>query len=491
MKLHRPRTLLGMVLVGLGFVTIPLLIAIGNAMLKLGQLAEESETVLSDSSAATLENQRLAALLTSMERNARQYLNLQDVASASDLLTFYDGDQEEFERGVGALRTLVTDPTIDADLVNLARISRDVHRTLHERPAEGALGVIVERFRVLNSTARDVAQGMRNAINERLNELQENARSAQQILVWQAAFLVPGTLVLVLLFLLLVGRPMRQIDRAIRELGEGKFERDIVVSGPHDIETLGRQLEWLRHRLRESTEEKNKFLRHMSHELKTPLANIREGTELLLDGSVGPLELQQQEVTGILRDNGVKLQKLIENLLTFSAWQTKTASLDLTEFELKPMVFGVLSQHRLVLSNRKIKLQINVSPIKVFADGGKLRLVLENLVSNAIKFTPNGGTIAVTAGMQDSDLIIDVRDSGPGVQPDDADSIFEAFYQGRRPQGGPVGGTGIGLSVVAECVQAHGGTVSLSPDGGPGAHFQVRLPLRRASDKRVLAVVNG
>jgi two-component system sensor histidine kinase GlrK len=284
---------------------------------------------------------------------------------------------------------------------------------------------------------------------------------------------------------------MRQVDRAIRELGEGDFSRPITVSGPHDIETLGRQLEWLRHRLKESTDEKNKFLRHMSHELKTPLANIREGTELLLDGSVGPLDIQQQEVTGILRDNGVKLQKLIENLLTFSAWQAQTASLELTEFELKPMVFSVLSQHRLVLSNRKIKLNLTESPINVLADEGKLKLVIENLLSNAIKFTPNGGAINVGAGMQGSDLVIDVSDTGPGVHIDDGDRIFEAFYQGRRPQGGPVGGTGIGLSVVAECVQAHGGTVQLLRDEESGAHFQARLPLRRAADKRVLAVANG
>jgi signal transduction histidine kinase len=84
-----------------------------------------------------------------------------------------------------------------------------------------------------------------------------------------------------------------------------------------------------------------------------------------------------------------------------------------------------------------------------------------------------------------------VRDSGPGVHPDDGNRIFEAFYQGRRPQGGPVGGTGIGLSVVAECIQAHGGSVELVRDEEPGAHFRVRLPLRRAADKRLRAVANG
>ncbi|MBN1239668.1 MAG: HAMP domain-containing histidine kinase, partial [Gammaproteobacteria bacterium] len=233
------------------------------------------------------------------------------------------------------------------------------------------------------------------------------------------------------------------------------------------------------------------FLRHMSHELKTPLANIREGTELLLDGSVGMLDPQQQEVTGILRDNGIKLQKLIENLLNFSAWQTKTASLDISELDLKPLVFSVLSQHRLAISNQKIRLQLNVAPIRISADEGKLRLVLENLVSNAIKFLPTGGTLALSAQMQGAELVIDVADTGPGVLPEDRDRIFEAFYQGRRLQGGPVAGTGIGLSVVAECVQAHGGSVELVSGEWPGAHFQVRLPLRRASDRPALAVVNG
>jgi two-component system sensor histidine kinase GlrK len=491
MKIGRPRTLLGMVLMGLAFVTVPLLVAVGNAMIQLGQLAADSEVVLGDMRTATLENQKLANSLERMERTVRQSFLLQNVTSSSDSLSLYDGDQAAFESSIAALRTLPADTSIQEQLARVLSISKEVHRAFRVGRTDGASDAIIARFSVLAETTRAVATGMRDAINKRLETLQESTRSAQQELAWLSAALIPGTLILVGLFLLLVGRPMRQIDRAIRELGEGDFGRPITVSGPHDIETLGRQLEWLRHRLKESTDEKNKFLRHMSHELKTPLANIREGTELLLDGSVGQLDIQQQEVTGILRDNGVKLQKLIENLLTFSAWQTHTAALELSEFELKPMVFSVLSQHRLVLSNKKIKLQLAISAINVLADEGKLKLVLENLLSNAIKFTQNGGTIHVGAGMQGHDLVMDVRDDGPGVHPDDGNRIFEAFYQGRRPQGGPVGGTGIGLSVVAECVQAHGGSVELVRDDGPGAHFRVRLPLRRAADKHLRAVANG
>jgi two-component system sensor histidine kinase GlrK len=373
----------------------------------------------------------------------------------------------------------------------LRRASNDVIAMLENRPSASAEDDVEARFERMDAAAGSVATGMRVFISERLNVLEETTRNAQRTLAWQAAALIPGTLLLIVFFVFLIGRPMRQVDRAIRELGKGDFSRPISVTGPTDIETLGRQLEWLRNRLKESTDEKNKFLRHMSHELKTPLANIREGTELLLDGAVGRLDNQQQEVTGILRENSLKLQKLIENLLTFSAWQTKTAELKLAEFDLRPCIFSVLSQHRLVISNRKIKLAIDVKPMMVRADEGKLKLVLENLVSNAIKFTPDNGTIAIKARMRGPELVIDVADDGPGVAPEDASRIFEAFYQGRRQPGGAVGGTGIGLSVVQECIQAHGGTVALVKDRAAGAHFEVRLPLRRTSDKPVLVVNNG
>jgi len=479
MRIGRPRTLLGLTLVGLGLVTLPLLLAVANAVLELGQLTTESGAVVGESATATQENQRIAGLLGAMERNARQYLVLQD----QELLDIYGEDQEALQDSLALLANLPQDKVTIAELQSLRATSRAVHGILMDAPGDSAVDDVVRGFQIMSAAARAVSAGMRIILNERLVSLQASTRAAQQTLAWQAGLLVPGALVLIVFFALLVGRPMRQIDRAIRELGGGNFEHPISVTGPRDIETLGRQLEWLRNRLMESTEEKNKFLRHMSHELKTPLANIREGTDLLMDGAVGELDNQQQEVTGILRDNGVKLQKLIENLLTFSAWQTKTASLELTEFELKPLVFSILSQHRLAISQRKIRLQLEVAPIHIYADEGKLRLVLENLISNAIKFTPEDGVIHVGATLAGSALTIDVADSGPGIAETDRDRIFEAFYQGRRLQGGPVGGTGIGLSVVTECVQAHGGSVKLVDGEWSGAHFRVHLPLQRTERK--------
>ena len=203
MKMRRPRTLLGMVLVGLAFVTVPLLIAVGNAVVKLGQLAAESAAVLSDSAAATIENQKIATLLLNMERNGRQYVALKDVASASSLLPLYDGDQADFEMRVALLRSLPMSYEISAALEQLATASKEVHRMLHGSPAESSEDAIVERFRSMTTSARDVAQRMRTLIDTRLSSLQENAGAAQRSIAWQSAALIPGTLALIVLFLLL------------------------------------------------------------------------------------------------------------------------------------------------------------------------------------------------------------------------------------------------------------------------------------------------
>jgi two-component system sensor histidine kinase GlrK len=291
---------------------------------------------------------------------------------------------------------------------------------------------------------------------------------------------VPLTLVVVLAVTFWIGRPLRQIDRAISELGRGTFSHPIVVSGPLDLERLGRQLEWLRQRLLDLAQERNRFLRHMSHELKTPLANIREGTDLLMDGAVGELESGQREVTAILRDNGIKLQRLIENLLSFSAWQSQSLGLELSEFRARPLIKQVLENQQLTLLSQRVRLDVKVDDLTLYADRGKLRLILENLLSNAIKYSPRGGSIHVRAHADGGVFVLDVADSGQGIPVEDRARIFDAFYTG-KPSASSVKGTGIGLSVVMEFVTVHGGSVEIVDGEFSGAHFRIRMPMRAES----------
>jgi two-component system sensor histidine kinase GlrK len=344
--------------------------------------------------------------------------------------------------------------------------------------ASYGLADLLQGFADMSALAERAAAESNAQIDSQVAALEAQTQSARRRLLLQSAFLLPVVLVAILGLTLAVGRPLRQLDRAISELGRGSFSNPIKVWGPLDLERLGGQLEWLRGRLVDLAQERNRFLRHMSHELKTPLANIREGTELLMDGAVGELDIHQREVTGILRENGIKLQRLIENLLSFSAWQTSSVGLEASEFRLRPVVKQVLENQQLTLLSQRVRLDVQVEDVTIIADRGKLRLILENLLSNAVKYSPKGGSIHLRARAVNEELVIDVADSGSGIPQEDRAHIFDAFYTGRAAKGSSLKGTGIGLSVVLECVAAHRGKVEIIDGTYPGAHFRITMPTR-------------
>ncbi|MDX1406303.1 MAG: ATP-binding protein [Woeseiaceae bacterium] len=483
MKFPRPRSLNGLILVGFGLVALPLLGAVIWALFNLDRLAEQSEQLVITGVSAAENNRLLAQQVDSLERVARQYIVLRD----DDTLALLQQDLVSLEATLDNMAAL----TEQAQAVSLARAirvtARRIARVLSDsKPIDS--GATIADFVTLRERVSRLSQELNSHIAMQLAEIEERTQRAQQISAWQTAALAPGTLVLIVLFTILVARPIRQIDRAIAQLGRGGFSKPIDVKGPTDLERLGRQLEWLRLRLLELAQEKNRFLRHMSHELKTPLANIREGTELLLDGAVGNLDQSQREVTDILRSNGLKLQQLIENLLSFSAWQTQNEDLSVTEFPLRALVIAAAKEQHLALTTAQIHLDLDVEDIVVHADRDKIRTVLDNLLSNAVKFTPKDGTITIRAKREAASFVLEFADSGPGIPEHEAPRIFEAFFQGQQQQGGFVAGTGIGLSVVLECVQAHDGSVELvNTDEFTGAHFRIRIPQEKQATKPRIA----
>ena len=485
MKFRRPRSLNGLILVGFGFVALPLLLAVIWTLISLDRVAEQSERLVFTGVSAAENNRRLEEQLGTLERVARQYQVLRNPDSLQIMLDYLVSLQAQ----LADMAPLVADANATELANSIGRGARTIVTALSNPDIEEEQVVAaIERFAPMRQRVERLTNIVSAYVDTELSILQETARDAQRISAWQVAALVPGTLVLVLIFIFLVARPISQIDTAIHQLGESGFSKPINIKGPTDLERLGRQLEWLRLRLLELAQEKNKFLRHMSHELKTPLANIREGTELLLDGSVGELDEQQREVTDILRMNGLKLQQLIENLLSFSAWQTKSEILTLNDFPLRAQVISIAKAQRLALKAANIQLKLEIDDIIVNADQDKIRTVLDNLLSNAIKFTPRGGLITIRARREPTSFTLEFGDTGPGIPEEESPRIFEAFFQGRREQGGQVGGTGIGLSVVLECIQAHDGTVELiDSDEFTGAHFRINIPQKREVRQQKLA----
>jgi two-component system sensor histidine kinase GlrK len=473
-----PKSLSGLMMVGFTFVAAPLLYAVVIAGMQMNHLSTRSEELVLHGIRGTRNNQRIFEEIGALERTARLY----QIIGSADLLEVYGRNQQRLKLTLKELLAMPLDPESHDEAQALESQAAQLYQELKTSAQNSAhMADIVNAFPQLSDMASKVSSRISAQIDRELATLQSETLTAQQNLFWETLLLVPITLAVVGGFTYFFGRPIRAIDRAISELGRGTFSRPIAIRGPADLERLAAQLEWLRGRLLDLAQEKNRFLRHMSHELKTPLANIREGTELLMDGAVGELQSGQREVTAILRENGMKLQRLIENLLSFSAWQAKSVGLEISEFKLRPLIKSVLENQQLTLVAQRVRLDVHVEDLTALADRGKIRLILDNLLSNAIKFTPRGGTISIQARGERDNLVLDVMDSGPGIPAEERNRIFEAFYQGKTPQGGHVKGTGIGLSVVTEFVNAHGGGIEILEAKTGGAHFRVRLPLRQSA----------
>jgi two-component system sensor histidine kinase GlrK len=467
-------------LLGFALVSAPLLLAVVISATKIRNLSEASAELVRSGVEATHRSQELTVRMIPFERSISVYgLVLNEVESGRS----YENSRGRVTETLSRLERIAKDSKRADHILKLRGSLQRVDAFMSKKPVtESTKAAALGEIDAIKRVAYEFSRATGKQIDSGLQRQQQATADAQQYLFWQSAGLILLTALLVAVFTSVLMRPIRQIDSAISQLGKGTFARPILVRGPTDLVDLGRQLEWLRMRLLDLAQERNRFLRHMSHELKTPLANIREGTELLMDGAVGELDSSQREVATILRDNSIKLQQLIENLLSFSAWQARHSGLEISEFRLRPLVKAVLETHQLTLLAQRVHLDLKIHDIELRADRAKLKLILDNLLSNALKYSPRGGTIYIHARTHKELLVLDVADTGPGINQNERNAIFEAFYSGSAPVAGHLKGTGIGLSVVNEFVQAHGGSIEILDGIFPGAHFRTRLPLTPATE---------
>jgi two-component system sensor histidine kinase GlrK len=297
---------------------------------------------------------------------------------------------------------------------------------------------------------------------------------------WLMVALIPTAILLIASFTFLIARPIFQVSDSIRSLGEGQFAKPIRIEGPGDMVRLGAQLDWLRDRLVTLEAQKTRFLQHISHELKTPLTALREGSDLLSSGVVGNLNAEQREIARILQENSIELRKLIEGLLNYSAVHAQASYLDAKIVQLRDVVRRVVNDRKLMIVAKGIRVELNLDPVTAYCDEEKVRIVLDNLLSNAVKYSPEMGLISFKLYEQGRDAVFEVLDEGPGISPSEREKIFEAFYRGTDVPVSAIKGSGLGLSIVKEYVMLHKGSIEVLE--GPGAHFRIRFPRMKTED---------
>src|SRR5216684_278838 len=457
-RLPYPRSFLGLLLTGFTLVMLPLVGSLAYSAWNTERLAGQSRTAVFNASQAARASLSRVDRIGSIDRLSQQ----RGLLDAPELGAHYARVHHSFKQLADEIAQLPLDATQSAALASTVEQEQSLYGRLTEFPrAQLAAGQITEHVDRLSDSAREVLAINNLIVDREVERLRFNAEHVQRSLILLVIFSTAVALTIALALTRYISRPIAEIDAAIRQLGGADFSRPISVRGPEDLRYLGRRLDWLRRRLDEFETQKNRFLRHVSHELKTPLTALREGAELLHDEVAGPLAPAQRQVVAIMRDNSVKLQRLIEELLDYQRALHAAASLEVKPLMLDQLVAEATKAHHLAAQAKGLRLVVDAQPAMLEADPEKLRSIVDNLISNAVKFTPPGGAISVKARALAGEAVIEVMDSGPGVPAEERESIFNLFFRGRTKadhgREGGIKGSGLGLAIARELVEAHGG----------------------------------
>lgn len=468
-KPWQPQTMSGWVAIACLLVALPLLAALFFADLSLSRVARQAELLADDSLRIAQLGTSLRDTLGNLERNTRQYVALQDPA----LRDIVSRRIEETNHIVELL--LIQDP--ESPLKEQVLTVQSGLKTVGQNWSEqhDASGDMGDRIHALIKQT-DPIIGMASAsVDEQIEHFREETATTRRLMGIAALTLVPLAGVLALVFSRVVTRPLRDMGRSIAALGHGKYDKPINIEFPYEMQRLGEHLDWLRRRLALLDADKDRFLRHVSHELKTPLSSLIEGAALLSEGSLGKLTHSQTEVAMIMAESSHELEGLIENLLTYAEWRRGYRKADLEWFDAAGLIEEVIASHKLPMATRQLSVELLPDSTRLFGQRTQLRAALDNLFTNAIKHAPEGSSIEVRSVIADNSCELSVRDQGRGVPDVEKKRIFEPFVRGTEAEERGIRGTGVGLSIVDETAHAHGGT-ALVEDALPGARFKIIWP---------------
>jgi len=482
MRFTYPRSFLSLLLIGFTIVAAPLVLALFSNALTFERLAALSEQAVHSAVKVTQASRALTTGLGALERSARQYA----VAGEATFLDTYRTHRAAF---LANLRTLEDMPLSAAQRTEAAAIAKqelELDALVEKSPPSAELSIqlaagfarLAERTQALVA----LGDGVIDAGIERLRAQAEKSRTA---VFWLMVAMVPTVILLIASFAFLIAKPINQVSASIKRLGDGEFGRPIAIEGPGDMVRLGEQLDWLRERLVTLEAQKTRFLQHVSHELKTPLTALREGSDLLSSGVVGNLNADQREIARILQENSIELRKLIEGLLNYSAVHAQASTLDAKIVQLRDVVKRVVTDRKLAMVAKSIRVDFNCQTVTAYCDEEKIRVMLDNLLSNAVKYSPERGLVTVKLYKDRGEAVFEVADEGPGIPPEEREKVFEAFYRGTDAPLSAIKGSGLGLSIVKEYVTLHRGHVEVLD--APGAHFRIRIPRKRDADEEAAA----
>jgi len=465
-------------ILGFSFVALPLVFALLYSANQVTQLSHQSTSAIFNVAELVKTNRQLNFTLDKMERSASQFLILKD----QDILVRYFQQEQNIRVNLAENSVFKSDEILRKHSQKLSNIISYLHQYLNQHQLQTAsLDPLKSYFKELIKIKKEITERSNNLLLSQAEQIRASASDVRHDML-KSLTIIPFAFIIAAIFIFLITNPLKELLSKIQHLEQGDFNNTVTFSGSPEIKEIADALEVMRNRLHALELQKSSFIRHISHELKTPLAAIREGTELLYDNSVGELNAGQKEISKIIRSSVNRLQRLIEDLLDFNIVLDSTSLQDAERIELASLIEQALQQRTLDIKRKNLTIIHQAQSIKLKVNGKQLSVILDNLLSNAIKYSPINSQIEIVCNLQGSQLNLSVADYGMGIDEEQQKNIFDAFYQGTPAENTQIKGSGLGLTIVKELVMRLKGTikvtsiVAISRDDKSGTTMAITLP---------------
>ena len=407
--------------------------------------------------------QRLDGAVTALERSIRQFTVIRNEKVAA----LSDNALDQFAVAADNLCQALSVPaTCDPLFEQLSQLSD--YRNIEDQ-------LLLNAYLASVSSSVIALRGeVENAIANRVKVQQDDLNAMQAKQAWSTAMLVSVSLLLILLGSQLIVNPVNKLKQIIRIVAHQKGDLPpLSRHAPRELIDVEKDLHWLHDRLQQLEHIRTALLRHAAHELKTPLASIKEGCSLLSENVVGELNNAQQEVLSLLTGSTQRLNTLVEKLLDYNLL-LQQAQPKHVQTQPKKLVDACLEDYALALQEREVIVNVNVD--SAWIDEELFRRILDNLVSNAVAHGALGRPINVHIYQAGKFTVLDVANRGKKIPQSSVATLFEPFTRGAEPRNDNVIGTGLGLSIVADCARLMHGDVKVVDVDYADVCFRVTIP---------------
>ncbi len=274
-------------------------------------------------------------------------------------------------------------------------------------------------------------------------------------------------------------RPLRRLQDAARAVGRGDLETRVEDGGPEELAALSSTFNTMVAELRQRDRVNREFLMRVTHDLRTPLTAIRGHTQALTDGVVPPDQVNRS--LAAIDDESERLSQLVTDLLDLGKLEARRFEIELDDVDTDDLIDRAFQAHEGEATRRGIAYHLDMVPLpSVVSDAPRIRRVIANLIENALKWTPESGTVTLRALPRADDVEVTVEDTGPGVPPDGREAVFDPFWSRTTPDGHS--GSGLGLAISRQLARALGGDLVLDDGYEDGARFVLTLPIRHSEE---------